>query len=179
MAREDQVSNEQKVVGDKLKPTVETGRETVTVGLKHPHGIVIQAYVEDMEDELIPGGTRPRKVWRATGTQYVINGNRVPAGVAPDFPIEGGYALTPGIPKEVWECWRDMNKKTHPLLAGDNPLIMAYDSPSFLKDAAKEAKNTRSGLEPLLRNDDPRVAKRRDGGKFVDSVSMHDQQPAK
>jgi hypothetical protein len=157
----------------------ETGKATVTVALKHPTGIVLEAFVKEKGQEpVLGGGFREVTVWRSSGKQYPLNGNRVPFGVMPSYPIVAGYALTHGIPKEVWEAWAEQHKDS-PLL--EQELIAAYDTADKAEDFAQDKDNAarRSGMEALSRKGDPRVDKKRQrDGTLVDGISVADEQPA-
>ena len=157
-----------------------TGTATVTVALKHPTGIVLEVF--EKKTLQVPDGVgrlRDETVFRSTGKQYALNGNRVPVVdgvvVAPNYQIIGGYALTPGIPKDVWDKWLEQHPDSDLV---ENGLITAYEALDMAQDFAKENAKTRSGMEPLLRSGDPRVPKRRTReGKIVDSVGIADEQP--
>lgn len=155
----------------------ETGTATVTVALKHPTGIILDVFREETAHEpVMGGGTRPVKVFRSTGKQYPLNGNRVPFGTTPNYMILGGWALTPGIPKDVWETWLSQHHD-HALV--ENGLIDAHENADYVEDFAKDPDRVslKSGLEPLLRKGDPRVDKRRTReGKFVDAIEAADEQ---
>jgi hypothetical protein len=161
----------------KATPKPATGTETVTVALKHPTGLVLECFREEAGSEpVLGGGMRKVAVWRSTGQQYVVHGTRVPAGATPNYPIVAGYALTHGVPKEVWETWLKQHKDSPVVL---NHLIRAYASGEDAAAFAKDHEATRSGLEPLLRRSDPRVDKKRNrDGKFVDAVVVADEQPS-
>lgn len=152
---------------------------TVTVALKHPTGIVLEAFRKEKGQEpVLGGGFRDTTVWRSTGQQYPLNGNRAPFGVVPSYKIIGGYALTEGIPKDVWECWKEQHHDS-PLL--EQGLIMAYDTPEKAEGFARDKDNAslRSGMEPLARKGDPRVDKKRTrDGQTVDAIGTADEQPA-
>lgn len=136
--------------------------ETVTVACKMPHGLVLQ--LQQMQEVRVPamgGGFVIEKQFRPTGDQIVIKGNAVPVGVAPSHEIAGGYALTPGVPKDFWETWLEQNAELDLVKRG---LIFAESGVDRARDAGKEQKATRSGLEPLNGTDpakDPRVPKSR------------------
>lgn len=153
----------------------ETGTATVTVALKHPTGIVIEAF--EKKSMQVPDGVgrlRDEVVYRTTGKQYPIHGTRVPFGSAPRYKIIGGYALTEGVPKAVWDIWLEQHHD-HALV--QNELICAHEQLDFSQDFAEEHKATRSGLEPLLQKGDPRVDKKRTReGKFVDAIETADEQ---
>lgn len=142
---------------------------TVTVALKHPNGIVIQAQEQgEAHEPVMGGGTRPIKVWRGVGKQYVINGAASSFGEAPKHLVIGGYAMTPGIPKDVWENWRETHGDS-PLL--QNGLIFAHESAGHSEGHAKDGAALRSGLEPIIPGTDPRIDKRRNrDGQLVPAV---------
>ena len=154
----------------------ETGTATVTVALKHPTGIIIEAFTQDVAHEpVMGGGTREVTVFRSTGKQYTINGNRAPFGVRPDFDIVAGYGLTHGVPKDVWERWLEQHHDS-PLV--QNNLICAHESVDHVKDEARDGAKLKSGLEPMLQKGDPRAPKKMDRQrKFVDAIEVADEQP--
>jgi hypothetical protein len=131
---------------------------TVTVGLKHPNGIVLRVFLmEEVNEPVMGGGWRTVKQARAKeGIEIVLNGNAVPFGAQPKCEIVAGYALTRGVSKDVWDEWLKQNANSALV---KNGLIMAWEKPDFARDAAKERRATRSGLEPLSQADDPRAPK--------------------
>lgn len=142
---------------------------TVTVALKHPNGIVIQAQEQgEAHEPVMGGGTRPIKVWRGTGKQYVINGSAAPHGETPKCLVVGGYAMTSGIPKDVWENWKETHADSPLLQSG---LIFAHENAGHSEGHAKSGADLRSGLEPITPNTDPRIDKRRNReGQIVPTV---------
>ena len=161
----------------KAGPAREKNGETVTVALKHPTGIVMEAFREERSQEpVLGGGFREVKVWRSTGRQYPINGNRVPFGQIPDYKIVGGYALTEGVPKDVYDIWCEQHSDS-PLV--EHKLLMAFASSDRAEGFAREHASTRSGMEPVAKSGDPRVDKKRThDGKVVDGIVVADEQPA-
>lgn len=161
----------------KQEASGDTSGDTVMVALKHPTGIVIEAFVgSEAYEPVMGGGQRKVKVFRPAGKRYTVNGNRYPFGTMPSYKIIAGYALTPGIPKDVWECWLSQHQDM-PLV--QNHLIHAHESVEYASDQAKDGQALRSGLEPLLTKGDPRVAKKRTrNGKFVDAIETGDEQPS-
>ena len=159
-----QTANKQKQAA-----TPETGTATVTVALKHPTGIVLEVFEKKILQ--VPDGVgrlRDETIFRSTGKQYALNGNRVPFGKMPNYKIIAGYALTDGIPKVVWETWLEQHQDS-PLV--ENKLIMAYEKQDMAEDFANDHQATRSGFEPLLIKGDPRVDKKKTrDGKFVDVI---------
>lgn len=153
-----------------------TTRETVTVALKSPHGLVLQLH--DLVEVRVPvlgGGHGVEKQFRPRadlGATFRLNGNATPYGEAPKCTIIGGYALTPGVPKDFWEEWLAQNKN---LGVVTQNLIHAYDTMDGAAGEARDKAALRSGLEPLNMgrdSGDPRIPKRKDmeTGKVVDAV---------
>lgn len=121
-----------------------TGTETVTVALKHPTGIVLEVF--EKKTMQVPDGVgrlRDEVVFRSSGKRYPINGNRVPFGARPKFTILGGYALTEGVPKEVWDKWLEQHPD-HPLV--ESGLISAHAKVDLAEGFATEHEASRSGL---------------------------------
>lgn len=148
-----------------------TGTDTVTVALKHPTGILLEVFKpEETMEPVLGGGVRSATVHRSYGQRFALNGNRVPFGMRPTYNIIGGYALTPGVPRELWEKWQDQHKDSDLVVNG---LITAWESPADAEDFARDPDNIelRHGAEPLRRKDDPRTPKNQTReGKFVDAI---------
>ncbi len=168
-----QEGHEQGAAAPRRAAIAATTGETVTVALKHPTGIILEVFKPEPSFEpVLGGGMRETTIYRPTGGKFTLNGNRVPVGVAPPYPIVAGYALTHGIPRDVWEAWRAQHAD-HPLVQGN--LIAAYKGGEDAAAFAEEHRETRSGMEPVRRKDDPRVPKRIGAdGKFQDTVSIMD-----
>jgi len=87
--------------------------------------------------------TVPQAVQR--GASIVINGCSVPAGIAPDKTLIGGYALTHNIDRAFMEEWssqnndQDMVKNSLLFIAGDVKEASAH---------CRENSTLKSGLEP-------------------------------
>lgn len=161
----------------KATPRPETGTATVTVALKHPTGIVLEAFEKVITKVPAGGGVmREEESYRSTGKQYPLNGNRTPFGVIPSYKIVDGYAMTPGVPKDVWEVWVAQHAD-HPLVV--NHLIEAHQDIDYLAAFAREGRKLKSGLEPLQRSGDARAPRRRTrDGKFVEAMEKADEQGA-
>src|SRR5579859_2600940 len=98
------------VAAPALKKTIESSSETVVVACKIPTGLVLQLQREVTRVEDSRDGPIGRKYWQKYGPSYTVNGPAYPVGTVPKgFPrqpqIEGGYALTRGIPKKFWDEW--------------------------------------------------------------------------
>lgn len=157
----------------------ETTGETVTVALKHPTGIILEVFEQTKQP--VPDGVgrlRDETIWRSTGKQYPLNGNRLPFGKLPTFPIVGGYALTKGIPKEIWETWAEQHKDSDLV---KNELIGARPTMQEAADWARERGSTKSGMEPLVEGDaraDKRIAKAKEQPKLVQEQDPDNQEPS-
>ena len=129
-----------------------TAGEKVTVACKLPHGLILRCY--DMVDGMEPvqgNGFKTIKVAQqinVAGLEEVrINGNAIPYGKMPDFALEGGYALTEGVPREFWDRWVKDNAKLPAIV---NKLVWATPKAiGYARDAAKEMAEIKSGLEPI------------------------------
>jgi len=57
---------------------------------------------------------------------YIVKGpqKQVPGEPVPEHYKTGGFALTPGVPKEVWDAWYKANENSHIVKEG---LIFASD----------------------------------------------------
>ncbi len=119
----------------------------VTVACKLPGGIVLRAYVESSESEaVLGGGTREAKVFRWNGEEATVFGVSVPFGQVPKCLIVGGYALTPNVPKDLWDNWLAANRNSDMV---KHRLIFAHERADYAQDKAKEHEATRSGFEPI------------------------------
>jgi hypothetical protein len=137
----------------------ERARETVTVALKHPCGIILRAFrMVPKHEYMMSGAIREYQEAEQLPESVELNGNAInlgsaARGILPEHLIRGGYALTSNVPKELWEMWREQNAD------GDlvkRELIFAYGDD---RDAAKHAVangSERSGLEPIDQ-DNPRA----------------------
>ena len=135
---------------------------TVVVACKIEPGLRLQLQrpVARMEDG--KGGPEPRTYNAFYGKAYWVNGPARPVGTLPKGfpaapPIEGGYALTFGIPKDFWEQWLEQNKRAPYVEAPDGAehgMIFAYDSMESTVDAAREQEKLLSGLQPMSTDED-------------------------
>lgn len=125
---------------------------TVTVACALPHGFRMQL----QEPVTIPAPsrddpTRKETINRFTGKTIVINGpapNRDPkrAMDGSAIPVQGGYALTYGVDKDIWDKWREQMKEWPPLATGQ---IIAHERDDAVKGEARSGKHGPSGFEPF------------------------------
>lgn len=136
---------------------------TVTVACKIPNGLKLEVFEErEVHEPLFGGGTKLVKRFERTGkpgTFYTVRGPRLPFGVPPTFPIVGGFALTPGIPKDFWDKYCEQNQDSDAIRNG---LLFAHESLDKVQGRCREFRGNKSGLEPLDpeatgKDRDPRV----------------------
>lgn len=131
-----------------------TGGATVTVACKVPPGLRLRVFSMEKDHEpVMGGGTREVKIARLAG-EAVINGPATRKENAPACVVVGGYALTSGVNKDLFDKWMEDNKDS-PMVK--NRLIFAHDRQDSAAGAAKEAHAVRSNMEPLNGADDVRV----------------------
>lgn len=129
--------------------------ETVTVACKMPMGIIIHREVKKTRPVVVlGGGTRDETYYeRVPGSEVEIIGNSRPIGGDYRTRVVMGYALTQGVPKDLWDHWAESHAD---LPALKNRLLFAMPSIGEASDAARESKKVKSGLEPLNPAGDPR-----------------------
>jgi len=144
-----------------------TTGDTVVIACKLPHGVKLRTFAWQMEMEPTRDGTlKEVKRARPTGEEFICRGTWVgSAGQAynPSNPsvaelLPGGYALTHGCPKDLWDLWLEQNKDT---LLVRNKIIFAYPSLPTVTKEAQDNRPVKSGLEPI---DPARPADRIPGG---------------
>lgn len=133
---------------------------TVTVACKIPQGLRLQ--LQHPMNRIVPTGRGSTDDYEKVtfnvfgGPVYHVFGPSMPAmGGVPDgyiLPknVEGGYALTPGIPADFWAQWLEQNKMADYVTS---QMIFAHDDASS-KDKAQDLEELKSGLEPLSREID-------------------------
>jgi hypothetical protein len=120
---------------------------TVFVACKLPHGIVIRDFVETIVHEpVLGGGARKVKLFRAIGRRIRIKGPVVPPEFIRLVEVHGGYAITEGVPADVWRRWIEWNKDSDFVR---NQMIYGNETKERLIGWAKERAALKSGTEPL------------------------------
>lgn len=128
-------------------PNQSQGTDTVTVGCKLPHGLILRAFTTRKGSDYYNGAMREVDVAEPVGEPFRINGNAFPEGMSPQgYKISGGFALTPGVPKELFDTWMKQNKDSDVV---KNGLIFAHSQESSAFDMAKDRHEKRSGFERL------------------------------
>lgn len=128
---------------------------TVTVACKVPGGLRLRLF--EMVDalETIPGvGQRTAKMAQPVGEQVVINGPAHPVNRAPLHEINGGYAMTFGVPKDFFNEWMRQNKDSAMV---KNRLIFAHENTDHARGQAREQAEIRTGIEGINPDGDPRL----------------------
>jgi hypothetical protein len=131
-----------------------TGTEVVTVACKILQGIVISRYVlEDVAEPNSTGIPRSVKMWKEVeGSGFVIRGPSStlppmsPAGIYPMLMTSGGYALTSGVPKDLWDSWLEANRNSDMI---KHRLVFCASEESRARDEGRELADTVTGLEPV------------------------------
>ena len=131
-----------------------TGTETVTVACKIPQGFILQLHEPRDLSEVTMGGHRDVKQYFPVGEPFRLNGAAHGQNEGPRCRVVGGFALTDGVPKELWDKWLEQNKT---LPAVVNRMLFAYPSTSHAVAAAKEVKTLKTGLERLNPNALPQI----------------------
>jgi len=122
---------------------------TVTVGCKLPTGLILRNYaMEEYHEPVMGGGTRKAKRAVQVGEDVRLRGFAVPvlAPTPKGLEVEGGHALTHGVPIEFWKQWHAANKDS-PLVK--NGIVFAAPERESVVDFAREREKETSGLEPL------------------------------
>ena len=147
-----------------------TTGETVAVACKLPGGLLLRVFDPfEYEDPQRDGSTKTVKSWRPVpDQQFAIRGpwvasagqayNRTNSAVAELLP--GGYAITYGVPKELWDKWLHQNKTTNLV---KKRIVFAMPSLQAATEEARKPENraVKSGMEPV---DPDNPAQRMPGG---------------
>lgn len=139
-----------------------TAARTVTVACNLPNGITLRAFKPvKINQPILGGGMREVTEYQDTGVRFQVRGNATPAMPDKNFripDIASGYALTHGVPAELWEEWLKANKDSAYVVNG---CIFAVE-----RDAVGQAKREGerlSGLEPINPDGDKRMPRARGG----------------
>lgn len=148
---------------------------TVTVACALPHGFRMQLQHEvtipapSREDP-----TRKEKISRFFGEPVIINGpapnrdqKRVMDGNA--VPTTGGYALTFGVSKDLWDKWKTQMEDWEPLVKGQ---VFAHENSQKTKDEARAGQFGPSGFEPFNPSNPPDEFKGRNGKSLIETATQ-------
>lgn len=141
----------------RAQTTPVSGTETVTVLCKIPQGFELVVHEERKLTQVGLGHSKEVSEWFPTDKVFRLNGSAHAQNEGPRCRTIGGYAVTEGVPKDLWESWLGQFKK-HPAVV--NCLICAFDDGAYAADFANENRKSKTGLERLnpnaLPNLDPR-----------------------
>ena len=120
----------------------------VTVGCKLPNGIILRTFELVDTPEVGPMQTRMVKMARFSGREFKINGNSFAQNKAPQYgQMENhGFALTYGVPADLWAEWKEQNKDAEILKRGH---IFAHGEEKSVRAEANEKRAEKTGLERL------------------------------
>jgi hypothetical protein len=130
-----------------------TGTATVTVYCRHNPGLILRVgeFVERAEAAAIHA--RTIKEWQQRDS-FTVAGPARPVGGDAIAPVVGGYAITHGVPKDLWDKWLADNKDSAMV---KNGVIFAHEKSSYGDGLATEQKGIRTGMEPLSQGKDSRA----------------------
>jgi hypothetical protein len=122
---------------------------TVTVACKMPHGLIIQMQAKKVEHEpVLGGGMRAVDRYRQVGQQFKVHGTLAKTGQRAPHVLDdsGGYAITRGIPLDVWENFMHHNEES---LFVTNGLIYGDEKDDKVLGWAREHASVMTNMEPL------------------------------
>lgn len=145
-------------------PAVKTaakGGRTCIVACKLPSGLVLQLCKPSKYfEETRAGGRIERTRYDKMGPSIIVRGPAQPNGQVPKGykrpEVEGGYALTYNVDADFFEEWMRQNADTAIV---QNKIIFAAGTRDATLGEAQDMHETRSGLEALEPDNDPRAPK--------------------
>jgi hypothetical protein len=149
-------------------PKPASGTATVTVASKLVCPLTLSVYAfEDFQEPSPNGHSRPaRRAVELIDKRVTIRGTGqpgMPAGAVNPHTFNG-YAITEGVPEEVWLEWLKTHEQTDLV---KRRIVFATASVDRGKAEAREYENVRTGLEPVTpapagqRITDPRIERAR------------------
>lgn len=135
---------------------------TVTVKCNLPNGVILRAFKPlTVSQPVLGGGMRDVTEYQPEGGSVVIKGTAVPRVHDDNFvyPVldRNRFAITTGVDKELWDNWLAANKNSAMVVNG---CIYAVDEKDAEK-ADRAHKGLTSNMQPLARDGDPRMPKRK------------------
>lgn len=124
---------------------------TVTVACKLPHGLMLRAFRQPAEAAKRLADGRPDPMTPAAELDealgsFVLNGFSFPQGEAPTALLSGGYAITSGVPKNLWDAWLAQNAGSDLVR---NKLVFAHEKADAAMGFSREHAENKSGLERI------------------------------
>ena len=131
---------------------------TVSVACKIENGLVLGVFkMTDVDEPVMGGGVRVAKRAEQVGSPVVINGpRRLPHMEDPLAFASDGFVLTHGVDEAFMAEWMAENRD-HPAVV--NGLIRVHAKAGELKAMTREARDQKTGMEPLSPAGDKRVPK--------------------
>lgn len=124
-----------------------TGKETVTVACKIPQGLVLQIHEKRTMKVVATHGVTEEERYFPKGEPFVLNGSAHAQNEGPRCRTVGAFAITHGVPKDMWEMWMEQTGRHHPaVLSG---MLFAFPDEDRTIAAAKEKRKIVTGLERL------------------------------
>jgi len=131
-----------------------TGTATVSVYCKWGPGLILRVGKMISRTEPTAHGTRDFDQWQQT-QQFRVYGPAHPWGGVARAPVIGGYAITHGVPKELWDEWYRANKESEMV---KSKIVFAHERESYGNGQAYEQRSAETGVEPLSQGKDWRTA---------------------
>jgi hypothetical protein len=157
-----------KIIDAPVSTKAVASARSVVVMCKIPNGLKLQLQKTVKRPVAGRDGLEMLEFHEFTGRPYFVRGPAYPVAPPKGYPrqpvTEGGYAATPGIPKDFWDQWWEQNKMAdycRPQDGADKGMIYAEVDLDSAVAAALEHADTRSGLEPLSTDTDK-------NGKLID-----------
>jgi hypothetical protein len=130
----------------------------VVVACKYPPGFMMRVFEMVKVPQASPMGSIMVMEARQIGEPIKINGTSTPPGMIRDDPLVAGYALTRGVPKEMWDLWVEQNRDSDMVR---NKLVFAHEKPDMVQGrAVNQRKNgVQSGMEGLDPKNPPKFGR--------------------
>lgn len=133
---------------ERFAPIRATG-ETVTIASKAPHGIVLQLYeMQEIFEPVMGGGARAvQKAFPIAGQTVTLAPATNPINEAPRVQTYGGFGLTFGVPKVLWDAWAAANSDS--ALLQNGILFALAGNEERAKREALNRRDVASGFEAI------------------------------
>ena len=133
--------------------------ENVDVHCKLPHGLILRLFeFRDVDQHQAGGGVYTTRIAHPLPEQITLNGWAHKKEDPAPCLIVGGFAVTPGIPKEFMDEWLKQNAEHSVVKAG-----LIFTSKRGDLGQAKEMAAVKCGLEPLDQDRPTASVKKFDG----------------
>jgi hypothetical protein len=124
---------------------------------KLPRGLFLQLHSFTKQDvRVMGGGIEQRDVAIREADKLRLKPTVLPFGMMPNYQIDSGFSLNPGIPADFWRKWMEQNGKLQLVEEG---LVRGFDNEADARAYCREYEKKLTGLEPLAQEGDLRVEK--------------------